>query len=193
MSIITNKLKQRMQGGRPEYNKSTIFLLPMLAECKGFLNTENRKLLVNIYYHTEEDLNYNKSFKNRIYCVFKNTPEFNSDSNLNKLKQSSNYIGINRIDNYVIIIFKVPYTYLGDYLLFKKGKYSKISDKYKKILLDYYPSFKDYLKNILYPSDIDKKQLSLFLGTKENITEVYSTPNPTDEIFRLSSFWNIKM
>ena len=86
MNLIVNKLKEKANGEKPRYNKSTVFLLPMLPECRSFLDTNNMKLLVNVYFHTENDLNYNKSYKDRIYIVFENNKEFSSDENINKIK-----------------------------------------------------------------------------------------------------------
>lgn len=193
-SLIVNKLKDKVRDkDKIKYNKSTIFLLPMLSECKSFLNTSNMKLLVNVYYHNEEDLTYSNNYKDRIYCVFKNTEEFISKENLSKIEHSINYITTSILEDYVVITFKIPYVYLNDYLLFKKGNYSKISDIYKKKLLEYYPYHDDYLKNILYPTDTSRKQLSLFLDSKESITEVYSRPNTEDEIFKISKFYKLKI
>ena len=187
MNLIVNKLKERYKSKKSKYNKSTIFLLPMLAD-KEFINGNFDKL-INIYYHTEKDVDYNKNYKDRLYLVFDNKDVL---VNTESLKESIDFLFCENIDDYDIYTFKIPHQYLKDYIKFKKGMYTEISDRYKQILIAYYPKNKSHLKSILYPSDEDKRQLGLFLKSNEKIKEVYSSPNNEEEIFKASKFYKLK-
>ncbi len=190
MTIIVNKLERKISNKKlsGSFNRSFVFLQPMLDFNKTFVS-KNMTNLVNVYYHCEEDIDYDNNYKDRIYCVFKKS-DFDHKAAAN-IYNTSQFLGTIEKDDYLIFIFKVPDIFLQDYLLFKKGMFSKMSSHYKaKILLEY-PSDVDYLKAILYPTDKDKQQLSLFLGTKEQIKEVYSIPEPSEEIFKMSNFYKI--
>lgn len=187
MNLIVNKLKERYKNKKSKYNKSTVFLLPMLAD-KEFINSNFDKL-INIYYHTEKDIDYNKNYKDRIYLVFSNK---DSLVKTETLKESIDFLFSETIDDYDVYTFKIPHQYLTDYIKFKKGLYTEISTKYKNMLLAYYPKNRQYLNSILYPTDEDKKQLGLFLNSNEKIKEVYSSPDNEEEIFKASKFYKLK-
>lgn len=190
-SIIIDKLKEKTSNKKlsGSYNKSTIFLYPLLNVNKSFIS-KNMMSLVNIYYHCEEDLEYDNNYKDRIYCVFKK--EGFDPVKAANIYNTEQFIGLIERDEYLIFVFKVPEEHIQDYELFKKGMFSKFSPSYKAKIIVEYPLDIEYLKSILYPSDKDIEQLSLFLNTKESIKEVYSAPNSDDEIFKLSNFYKIK-
>lgn len=190
MTTIVDKLKLKVSKKLTgSINKSTIFLLPLLDFNRDFIN-KNMQSLVNIYYHCEEDIDYNNNYKDRVYCVFKKE-NFDHKKAVN-MYNTPQFIGSIEKDKYLIFIFKVPEIFLQDYLLFKKGMFSKMSNFYKaRVIAEYVPPDVEYLKAILYPTDDDKHQLSLFLGAKEKIKEVYSVPETSEEIFKLSNFFKI--
>lgn len=191
MTIIINKLKQGRSKEKLSgkfFNRSTIFLLPMLDFNKNFI-FENYNQLVNIYYHCEEDIDYNNEYKDRLYTVFKKGDiDYTKAANLYNTPQ---FIGTIEKGDYFIFIFKIPDIFLEDYLLFKKGMFSKMSKVYKAKLFIEYPGDVDYLKAILYPTEKDIAQLSLFLNSREKLTEVYSKPETSEETFKLSNFYKI--
>jgi len=90
----------------------------------------------------------------------------------------------------VCLFFNIPTEYKNDFDLFVKGKYSKLSDNYKKLLTKVYGkgtmdgvSEKTGLPNIsmydvIYPTDKNKKQLGDILNVKYSlIKEILSPPN----------------
>ncbi len=183
---LKKKVNSKLTGG---INKSTIFLLPLLDFNRDFIN-KNMQSLVNIYYHCEEDIDYNNSYKDKVYCVFKKD-SFDHKKAVN-MYNTPQFIGNIEKDNYLIFIFKVPEIFLNDYELFKKGMFSKMSAFYKaRVIAEYVPPDVEYLKAILDPTDKDKQQLSLFLGLREQVKEVYSVPETSEEIFKLSNFYKI--
>lgn len=189
-SIIVSKLEKKISGKKlsGSFNKSYVFLLPMLDFSTKFID-DNIKNLINIYYHCEEDVGYDNNYKDRIYCVFKKDKI--DPTKAAALYNTQQFIGTIEKDNYLIFIFKVPEIYLQDYLLFKKGMFSKMSAQYKAQVITMYPSDVEYLRGILDPSDKDKQQLSIFLGVRDQIKEVYSVPEPSEEIFKMSNFYKL--
>lgn len=189
-TIIVDKLKQKISSKKlvGSFNRSFIFLAPMLDFNKDFIN-KNMDNLVNIYYNCEEDIDYDNKYKDRIYCVFKKDT-FDHTKAVN-MYNTTQFIGTIERDNYLIFIFKIPEIFSNDYTLFKKGMFSNMSKFYKAKAIAEYPLDKEYLRAILNPTDKDLQQLSLYLGIKEGIKEVYSVPETSDEIFKLSNFFKI--
>lgn len=189
-TIIVDKLKQKLSSKKltGSFNRSFVFLAPMLEFNKEFIN-KNMDNLINIYYHCEEDIDYDNKYKDRIYCVFKKD-SFDHTKAIN-IYNTTQFIGTIERDQYLIFIFKVPEIYSNDYSLFKKGMFSNMSKLFKAKLITEYPLDIEYLRAILDPSDKDLKQLSLYLGVNEQIKEVFSVPETSDEIFKLSNFYKI--
>ena len=187
-NIIIKKLKHRLVNKDILFNKSTIMLLPLFESVRDFIDN-NMSKLVNVYYNSEEDVDYHNDYKNRIYFVYKEVIDTVNDSFLTEHKL---FLKKERIDCYITYSFKIPDVFINDFILFKKGRFSKLSDLYKKILVNYYKSEKEFITKILYPSDNDKHQLSLFLNTNEKINELYSVPDSTEETFNISNFYKLK-
>lgn len=189
-TIIVDKLKQKLTNKKltGSFNRSYVFLPPMLDLNRTFID-KNMDNLVNIYYHCEEDIDYNKKYKDRIYCVFKKDA-FDHTKAVN-IYNTNQFIGTIDKDNYLIFIFKVPEIYSNDYSLFKKGMFSNMSKLFKAKLITEYPLDIEYLRAILNPTDNDLKQLSLYLDIKNDIKEVYSVPETSEEIFKLSNFYKL--
>lgn len=186
MSINTVKKPNKTYS----FNDSTIFLLSMLGSEKEYVD-KHINTLVNVYYHSEEDLDYSNSYKNRIYIVFNINEELMKD--IENISKNKYYITYSILDSLIIFTFKVRDIYINDYLLFKKGKFSKFSEGYKIKLLNSYPNKKDYIRKIIYPSQQDKNQLLIELDTKIKIDETRSIPDTNKEIFKISSFYTIKI
>lgn len=113
-------------------NVSAVMLLPVLRI--------NKKLTNNFYnYGFKNTFLYSAQLKdvykfNTIYLLFE-PDEFNSDFNefIFELSTNPNFIEIIDIGyKKVLLTFKVPDQFKEDYKLFEKGKYSQLSDLYKK-------------------------------------------------------------
>lgn len=191
-TIVVDKLTEKINRDKSEdFNKSTVFLLPMIKADRDFLN-KNFHSIVNLYYYCEEDLDYNNAYKNRIYCVFKQ--ETFDLSKAEGLFNCPEYLGKLERGDYLIFVFRVPDIYLHDFLMFKKGLYSRMSPEYKELLIKSYPGTiknVEYIRRILNPTDEDRNQLSIFLETKGDMKEVYSAPEDSEETFKQSNFWKI--
>lgn len=189
-NIVIKKLKHRLLNKDVLFNKSTIMLLPLFESVRDFIDA-NMSRLINVYYNSEEDVDYHNDYKNRIYFVYNKEIE-NVDSSYNKLTNHKLFLNRKVIDKYVIYSFKIPDVFINDFILFKKGLFSKLSDLYKKIMINYYSCEKEFITKILYPTDTDRQQLSLYLGTNEKINELYSIPDSNEETFSISNFYKLK-
>ena len=118
--IIENDIKQ---------NYSTIYLLPMLGYKKDFFSDDE---FISSY--IEEDIS-----KKLVLC-FVNSSSEEFKSLMWQLQQHEDFISINYDDNEkeVVVMFKISNQNEVDFNLFKIGRYTKLSNKYKEILLEYH-------------------------------------------------------
>lgn len=172
-------------------NKSLVYLVPMISsEPEKIIRNLviNSDAFINTYYHSETDIDYNDNYKNRIYLVFdklKIKQEF-----VEILSKSHNYIRAEFNNDLIIFIFKIPDIYLNDFLLFKEGKYSKISKEYKCLILHCWPNTIT-IRDVLYPKKEGLDQLKIILKTREKITETLSKPDQIKETFKMSNYFKI--
>lgn len=130
-----------------KYNISLILVLPLLYEITNNINIKHYETqhpfmslamkygLINTYM-----LNENNEFNNSLFIKF-DKKEVMSNKNItnssllsfNDLVISSDYfIDIQFIDDYIIYEMKLPDKYENDFELILDGKYSSLSDEYKK-------------------------------------------------------------
>jgi hypothetical protein len=95
-----------------------------------------------------------------------------------------------------IIWLSIPEEYLLDFKLFKEGRYSKFSDKYKEVLIKSYTSKrgegfsrKSGLPNVsvydaINPNKELRDAMAEHLNTKEKIVEVLDAPKLEEEEFK---------
>lgn len=113
-------------------NVSTVMLLPVLRINKKLVNNFYKFGFKNTFLYSDQ---LDKLYKfNPIYLIFE--PEkFDMDFNEFIFELSTNAHFIEAIDvgyKKVLLIFKIPDQFKGDFKLFEEGKYSKVSDLYKK-------------------------------------------------------------
>jgi hypothetical protein len=169
--IIESKDKQ--------YNKSAIFLLPMLdINLNAFSN------FYNVYYKT--------IFNNdeRIYVVYK---DISIDTN-NIISRSRFYITNYDVDGFKVYIFKIPNEYTDDFKLFYNGKYNSFSTRFKEVLLKTYKIKKGELNKILNSLPEDRKALADKFDVKiEDINEVFPIPDEIEETFSISNNYKLEI
>ena len=108
-----------------EMNYSTIFLLPVLEYDDKFLPKE----FISAYI---EDKTVTK-----IVLIFENTKSEDLSEILASVQSHQNFDSISYDDNNseVVVKFILPKEYDIDFRLFKIGRYSKFSNKFKEVLL----------------------------------------------------------
>lgn len=169
-------------------NEALVFLLPML-KFKFSMVTN----IENAYFQSEEDLGEENKYKERIYLVYK--MKALTTEEIEKLVMSEYYTKHTYLNSYIIFSYKVPEEYFIDYLLYKKGKFTLFTSKYKNLLLTTYHNTEQYdiLERILYPSKADREQLSLEFNVDDKIIkELRSIPNDIESTFRRSNFYSLK-
>lgn len=124
-------------GSRREYingcdintNYTTIYLLPMLGYPESFFPKES---FISAYILENPE-------KKLVLCFDNYISEEFTDM-INKLQNHKDFFSIDYDDNEreVVVIFTIPKDREIDYNLFKIGRYTKLSNEYKEILLEYH-------------------------------------------------------
>jgi hypothetical protein len=110
-----------------------------------------------------------------------------------KAKDNMHYRGYEENMDEVIVYFEVPKLCYRDYDLFMEGKYSKLSEEYKRILVNFFGD--KPIKHIrpidvteheaIYPTQIKRKQMADYLEVPVKlIDEILSKPDLSKEIFK---------
>lgn len=173
-----------VEKNNKKYNKSSVFLLPMLG-----INLDYFKDFYNVYYKNIYDKE--KDVK-RIYVVYKNQDLL--DTMTTNIIKNVNYLDSYSIDNFTIFRYKILEIYLNDFNLFCNGSYSSFSNSYKKLILDSYSINKQELIKILNSINTDRKALAdKFDVNIENIKEIYPIPDEIEETFTLANNYNIEI
>jgi len=109
-------------------NYSTIFLLPMLGYKPRYFH-ENE--FISCYIH--EDL------QKKIVLCFENSSREEFKNIIWTMQTHEDFLSVDYEDDEkeVVVVFKVPRDKEVDYNLFKIGRYTKFSNEYKEILLNY--------------------------------------------------------
>lgn len=96
----------------------------------------------------------------------------------------------------ILIFFKVPEVFRENFDLFIEGKYSKLTDGYKDIIISFYgkKTIKDSYEvtafDMIEPTDYKRKQIAEYLSSERSIIdwrdidEVFSKPNLKKEIYK---------
>lgn len=155
---------------KQDYNKvkknySTAFVLPMLGfNYQWWIN--NR--LYNTYI---EDVNKTEE-KNKIYVLLDFSGSVDFSNSLEQLEKHKNFSYSYPIchGTYIMNVFNPPIERQNDLEMFKRGKYSKMSDEYKLQILSFFgfDHSRKYLDvvdkkekpstpQVLYPKDSDRK------------------------------------
>lgn len=170
--------------------QSKHFLLPMI-EVKLYHQSNTTNHLIDVCY-------LERGFP-QIVLIFDNIDYEPLKMDIFKLQNNYSFIDCCYGDDIkeVCLFFEIPKEFRKDFELFKLGRYSEFSDKYKDILITTYgknqaigysettglPNVSMF--DILYPTELKKKALAEVLGVKyELIKEVMDPPNPDCEIYK---------
>jgi len=163
-------------------NKSSIFILPLIADKNGsdFLNYSSYFFNSYLYYVGFDTYNDgNHLFVE--YRFFDTEFFYEMEKRLTSLPGYIKSIQPNR--NFTVYIFKIPELFEKDIKLFLKGKYSSISTTAKaRIILFHKVKVKDYIAQILSrDKDLRKKmELEFDCEIPDNI-DLLTKPNIEDE------------
>jgi hypothetical protein len=155
--------------------KASYFITPMLGSTKEFLRWD--QYFINTYLNRKGYIVLKYRFFNvEDYKEFEYT--LTRHELFNKL--------IDNEHQYVMVQFKVPDIYINDVHKFIDGKYSRLSDPYKKRILQFHHYNKGgELGQILYKTDRRKKQLELELGVNlSEDLELYDRPDLDLEYYK---------
>jgi len=159
-------------------NKSSIFILPLIANSKSkdYMNFES--YLYNSYLHYEGHDTYNDGKHIFLKYRFFNTEHFYElEKRLMLLPTFIKSVQPNK--DFTIYIFKISDQFSQDISLLLKGKYSKISTTAKaRIILFHGIKMTDYIGQVLYKDKDLKEKLELNLDCEipDNI-DLLTKPN----------------
>lgn len=144
--------------------------------------------------------------KDRIYVAFKSEDlksryyehtkgRIKNSDRINAIKNHKQFVKEIKLDDFTLYSFRVLDNFRVDLDLFRNGKYSQFSLRYKKIITSMYPNTKR-IHSIINPSEKDRKKLSkdlLMTGVLPKGTEIYSRPEEIEESFSISHFINVEV
>lgn len=110
-------------------NYTTIFLLPMLGYKNSFFI---EKLFISAYILEDTQ-------KKLVLC-FDNSSDEEFKGMIWQMQSHDNFVSVDYDDEdkEVVVVFTVPENRIVDFNLFKIGRYTKFSNEYKEILLEYH-------------------------------------------------------
>lgn len=153
--------------------KSSFFVTPMLGNDRGYFSWG--KYFVNTFLSEDSII---------VLFRFFNVDDFKQfEHGMTKHPMFKELIDSNH--QHVAVKFKVPFESRTNLSLFKDGKYSQMSDKYKEQILAFHKIDKDALiGKILFKSDSRREQLEMDLGvTIPPDVELYDKPGE-EEYFK---------
>lgn len=170
-----------------KYTKTSVFLFPLLDIPISLFNKANGKSrLVNCFLYDQKIKHYRE---NHIFLVIDNYQDVQFSEFEKKLENHDNFITSYDIlkGKYSIKVFSIPKDKIEDYKLFLEGKYSKISDASKSLILNCEFKSKGFLNMIFSKADEAKKAIEEVIGEKlPSDAEVYGIYNLNNEILNIN-------
>jgi len=161
-AIVAHKIVTSKQ------TRSSTYLLPMLGFSIEQLGWNRYGSYVNTYLGNKitEGSYMNEEYV--LHIMFRVTKLFEDNiSKIEILKNSKYFIKEYKPDNtHLVYIFILDKKYHEDYKYFINGKYSMISDKYKKKILAFHGTNSGLLKDVLYKTEKLRKYYEEFYGIK---------------------------
>lgn len=146
-----NNRNKYIKSNNLNKNYTSLFLLPLLEYSSQFFPKE----FIDSYI-----ISKNK----QIVCIFENSSSEDLKGTIWQMQNHDNFNSINYEDNNqeIIVIFDIPKEREVDFNLFLIGRYTKFSNDYKEILLDYHGRKTGAGKSImmidaLFPDHLAKK------------------------------------
>lgn len=143
---------------------------------------------------------------NKIYVAFKtetlkqkgyknSNKIISNEERINIIKKSSQFSEEIIIGDFTLFVFSPYKNFEKDLDVFRTGKYSQFSLRYKRIIKNTYPNLKK-IHSIINPSEQDRKKLSeelLLDYVLPKGTEIYSKPRELEEYFSLAHFIEVEV
>lgn len=174
--IVDNDLKE---------NLTSIFILPMLEYPDEYFPKE----FISAYLINDE--------VSKIVCTFENTDGEYFKNVILEMQNHDDYVGMDYDDDNkeIFVIFNIPKEFQVDFNLFKIGRYTKFSNKYKEILLSIYGRKTGNgtcikMVDALFPDNAAKKFRADKMGVEISDLpngEVMSLPNMEEEEYKKTS------
>ena len=164
-------------------NKSCLFVTPMLGGTKSlwFYN----KSLINTFIGIKDEL------EDKIVLLYKTSKDPLFLKFIYTIQKFKAFEEIRDLDkDHLIIIFNIPKIHKKNFLKFKNGKYSQLSQLYKlKVLAYHNMSVEGIIGQILFKSKKRKRKLEKMIGMElPDGAEVYSVPNPKTELLNTNYY-----
>lgn len=175
--------------------KTSHFMLNTLFHNSSLTNTE---YFVNAFLDDGEMRNH---FLRPLFLLFKVAPKDNKWATIApRLRAKTEYLmeylcGIQEGKHLIMMVFQVPEKYKTEYILFKRGAYSKFSTEYKKLFNRYTANEKaqpieSTVWRVIHKSLDLKKELETYFGEPvkfEKDDELWGVPEPSYEVYRYKS------
>jgi hypothetical protein len=148
---------------RTTSNKSRTYLLPVLASK---VDIEFEYLIIDTFIKFNPSL----SIEYPIGILFEDEATESFEEYKTYLRQSLQYHSEHVVSNHILFIFEFPDEYTDDYIKFKAGKYSRMSQGAKKLILKYtsevykYPPLVEDVVGVLWRHKTRKQKLEKSLG-----------------------------
>lgn len=173
--------------------KAKHFILPSLGESKSFLCFDD--LLENVYLEYTGVETEGLLFGSALFLRYRvvSTKSFTElDA---KLLKHSSYVGSITDDYHITYLMKISPEFKDDITKFIEGKYSKLSDKLKNLILSFHGYDKTGITGqILYNHPLRRKQLEIEFGQPlPRDIEVYDIPVIEQESYLSELYTNAKL
>lgn len=175
---------EKASGMNIVYTKSTHFIMPMVGyEIADFLSIDEKvNYLINCYIDIEEQ---------KIVIVLDDTNDSNIVTFLKFNNSNPHFINSINEEGEIVLFYDIPTKYKEDFDIFLTSKYSRLTEKYKKKLVDVYgrkTNTDDYRPNqfdVIYPTPYKRKQLAEHLKVDASlIDELTSKLNMDYETYK---------
>lgn len=144
--------------------------------------------------------NHDEDNGRRIYLVFDSDYLHSEHKDIPKgrlkiLETNSQYVRSIEIDRFTMLVYKPLEIFEIDFDIFKSGKYSKFSKKYKSILKGIYKNKR--ISSIIDPSEKDRAELASKLFDENDQDrlpdncEIFSTIDDIEETFSIAAFLEV--
>jgi len=164
-------------------NKACLFITPMLGGNKSLWFYT--KSLINTFIGIKDDV------EDKIILLYKTSRDPLFLKFLSTIQKFKAFEEVRDLDkDHLIVIFNVPKKHKKDFLKFKNGKYSEMSQLYKVKILEYHEmSAEGIIGQILFKSKKRKRKLEKMIGMElPDDAEVYSVPNPKTELLNTNYY-----
>ena len=155
-----------------QYNKTAYFLLPLT----GIQLKSIDKYLVNVYVGNDKYEQLNSGYN--IFIEFENKlNDYTFVELVINIQQRKNYITKwDTVDGTLMYVLQVLPEFFTDYTKLIEGKYSKISESGKLVIVTSVPVTSDtkYIKSVLHPTDEVREVIVEWLTVKPEIETKHS-------------------